>query len=304
MKPKLILAPVDFSTGSRAALEHAARLAMKHGATLHVLHVIDSAALTMLAEGRREPFDSAAEHSFEHARKALDEWLGHSTLPTGYEVTLVIGAPVHEILEHVKSLGADLLVAGVAGSGDHADGAGSVAGKLARKCVVDVLLVRAGHPQAFAKIVAALDFSEHSARVAAAAFELAGADGTASEVDLLHVWTDPGSMLPVMGPFGESGVSLEGGSVPPREELLQSVGARLHGHALDAPGGVRVNEVAVEHSKAGEGIAEHARAAGAEVIVIGALGRTNLRYLLLGSTAERLLSRVACSVMVVKPAAE
>ena len=59
MKRKLILAPVDFSTGSRAALEHAARLAVKLGAKLHVLHVIDSLALATLADGRREPFDSA-----------------------------------------------------------------------------------------------------------------------------------------------------------------------------------------------------------------------------------------------------
>ena len=303
MKTKLILAPVDFSTGSRAALEHAARLAVELGAKLHVLHVIDSFALATMADGRREPFDRAAKHSFDHARKALDEWLGHSTLPAGYEVTLVIGAPVHEILEHVKSLGADLLVAGVAGAGGHADGAGSVAGKLARKCVVDVLLVRAGHPQAFAKIVAALDFSEHSTRVTSAAFELAAADSTAAEVDLLHVWTDPGSLLPVMGPFGESGLSLAQTSVPPREELLEVVKQSLKSHAATAPATLAVHEVALEQRKAAEGIAEHARAVNADLIVIGSLGRTNLRYLLLGSTAERLLSRVPCSVLVVKPVA-
>lgn len=302
MKTKLILAPVDFSTGSRAALEHAARLAVKLGAKLHVLHVIDSYALAMLADKRGEPFDSAAKHSMDHARKALDEWLGHSTLPAGYEVTLVIGVPVHEILEHVNSLGADLLVAGVAGAGGHADGAGSVAGKLARKSPSDVLLVRTGHPQAFGKIVAALDFSEHSARVASAAFDLAAADSTEAEVDLLHVWADPGSMLQVMGPFGESGVSLAQAAVPPHEELLQSVNASLKTHAQAAPGTLKVRPVALEHRKAAEGIAGHALAVNADLLVIGSLGRTNLRYLLLGSTAEKLLSRTPCSMLVVKPA--
>lgn len=304
MKPKLILCPVDFSTGSRAALEHAARLAVKLGAKLHVLHVIDSLALSMFAERRGEAFDSAAKHSFHHVRKALGEWLGHSALPAGHEITLAMGAPVHEILEHVKSMGADLLVAGVAGAGGHADGPGSVAAKLARKCVADVLLVRADHPQAFAKFVAALDFSEHSARVAAAAFDLAAAGGTAAaEVDLLHVWNDPGSMLPVMGPFGESGLSLSQAAMPPREELLESVNQSLHAHAAAAPAGLKVHEIALEHRKAAEGIAEHARTADADLVVIGSLGRTNLRYLLLGSTAERVLSRVPCSVLVVRPAA-
>lgn len=303
-KPKLILAAVDFSTGSRAALDHAARLAAHHGAALHVLHVIDSMALSMLAEKRCEPYESAVSHALAGGRSALDEWLGHSDLPAGYRVTLAVGTPLHEILEHVKTLCADLLVAGVAGAGDHADGAGSVAAKLARKCVTDVLLIRKGHGRTFGRIVAALDFSEHSARVAAATYAMAAADGAEAAVDLLHVWTDPGSMLPVMGPFGESGLSLAQTALPPREELLQSVTAILHTHAEDAPAGLQVNEVAVEHRKAGEGIAEHARTSGADLVVIGALGRSNLRYLLLGSTVERLLSRVTCSVLVVKPAAE
>jgi nucleotide-binding universal stress UspA family protein len=64
-----------------------------------------------------------------------------------------------------------------------------------------------------------------------------------------------------------------------------------------------VHKVVLEQRKAAEGIAEHACAVNADLIVIGSLGRTNIRYLLLGSTAERLLSRVPCSVLVIKPVA-
>lgn len=42
------------------------------------------------------------------------------------------------------------------------------------------------------------------------------------------------------------------------------------------------------------------RPAGADLIVIGARGRSNLAYLLLGSTAERVLTRLPCSVLVVR----
>ena len=303
-RPKLILAAVDFSTSSRTALEHAARLALHHGAKLHVLHIIDSLALTMLAARRGEAFESAVSRAQEGTHNAMNEWLSHSNLPAGYEVTLVVGAPLHEILEHVKSLQADLLVAGVAGASEHAEGAGSVAAKLARKCVVDVLLVRSGQAQAFGKIIAALDLSDHSADVAAAAYAMAAAEGAEVAVDLLRVWSDPGSMLPVMGPFGESGLSLDQAALPPSEVLMQKVTAGLQVHAVNAPAGIGVNVVVVESRKAGEGIAEQGRRSGAGLVVIGALGRTNLRYLLLGSTAERLLARVSCSVLVVKPAAE
>ncbi len=299
---KTILVAVDFSTGSRAALDQAARIAMQHGAKLHVLHVIDRDALAALANSRKEPFESAVAHATDGGQKALNQWLTHSKLPAAYEVTLVVGAPLHEILENVKSLKADLLVAGIAGSGENAAGAGSVSGKLARKSSVDVLLVRADQPQPFQKIVACVDFSEHSHRVADLAREIAVQDS--ASVDFLHVWKDPGSMLPVMGPFGESGLSMANLSVPPHEELLNAIQTQLHDFVKAAAQGVNTHEVLHEDSNLGRGIADHAQQVAADLIILGALGRTNLRYLLLGSTAERVLTRLPCSVLVVKPQGE
>lgn len=39
----------------------------------------------------------------------------------------------------------------------------------------------------------------------------------------------------------------------------------------------------------------------ADLIVLGTKGKTNLKYVLLGSTAERLLRDVPCSVLAIKP---
>lgn len=296
---KSILVAIDFSTGSRAALDQAVRIASQHDAKLHVLHVIDHEALATLAERRREPFESAAQNATEGGRKALDSWLAQSRLPEGHEVSIVTGAPLHEILENVKSLKADLLVAGIAGSGENAAGAGSVSGKLARKSSVDVLLVRADQSQPFQKIVACVDFSEHSHRVVALAREIAVQDS--ASVDFLHVWKDPGSMLSVIGPFGESGLSMANVSVPPHEELVNAIQTQLHDFVKDASQGINAHEVLHEDRNLGRGIADHAQQTAADLIILGALGRTNLRYLLLGSTAERVLTRLPCSVLVVKP---
>lgn len=297
---KAILIAVDFSTGSRAALEQASRLAQIHGSKLHVLHVIDSYALASLAESRGEAFESAAQNSSEGGRKALESWLAQSSLPAGHTITLVIGVPQHEILEYTKSLGADLLVAGIAGAGENSVGAGSVSSKLARKSVAHVLLVRADQSQAFQKIVACVDFSEHAQRVLALTRKIALQDH--ASVDFLHVWADPGSMLPVMGPFGESGLSMTNAMLAPREELNTGIQTHLHEFIQASAEGLTHTEVLHEDRKTGRGIADHAREAGADLIVIGALGRTNLSYLLLGSTAERVLMQCACSVLVVKPA--
>ncbi|MDZ4403585.1 universal stress protein [Prosthecobacter sp.] len=297
---KTILIAVDFSTGSRAALEQASRLAQVHGSKLHVLHVIDAHALAAMAERRGEAFESAAQSTTEGGRKALENWLAQSSVPSGHEITLVIGVPLHEILEHTKSLGADLLVAGIAGAGENSVGAGSVSSKLARKSAAHVLLVRADQSQPFQKIVACVDFSEHAQRVLALTRELALQDH--ASVDFLHVWADPGSMLPVMGPFGESGLSMTNATLAPRDELTTALQTHLHEFIHSSAEGLTHLEVLHEDRKTGRGIADHAREAGADLIIIGALGRTNLRYLLLGSTVERVLMQSACSMLVVKPA--
>lgn len=300
--PKTILAAVDFSTGSRAALEHAARLAKLHNARLHVLHVMDAQAIAALADRRGESFDSAAAHALDGGRKALDSWLSQTRLPEDCGVDILTGTPLHEILEQVKRLGANLLVAGVAGAGEHSGGAGSVSGKLARKCPVDVLLVRSGHPDAFQKVVACVDFSPHSQRVAAAAREVALHDG--AEVDFLHVWSAGGALLPLAVGYGEVFVDVAGMEKAAHDEEKDNVAAQLHELVRDAAQGIQAREVLHEDHKAGQGIADHAQTAGADLIVIGALGRTNLRYLFLGSTAERLLARLNSSVLVIKPGEE
>lgn len=52
------------------------------------------------------------------------------------------------------------------------------------------------------------------------------------------------------------------------------------------------------------GIVAHARQTAADLIVIGRKGSTNLRYVLLGSTAEQLLTILPTALLVVKPAAQ
>ena len=56
-------------------------------------------------------------------------------------------------------------------------------------------------------------------------------------------------------------------------------------------------------SSHGHGIAEYVRGVQADLVVLGNKGRTNLRYVLLGSTVERLLREVPCSVLVARPPA-
>ena len=69
--------------------------------------------------------------------------------------------------------------------------------------------------------------------------------------------------------------------------------------------GIDFSEVLMNKPNYANGIVLHAMYSNADLIVIGAKGRTNLGYVLLGSTAERLLRDLPCSLLIVKlPAPE
>ena len=59
----------------------------------------------------------------------------------------------------------------------------------------------------------------------------------------------------------------------------------------------------MESGDARQLIPEFAERCRASLVVMGAVSRSRLRQLLIGSTAESVLDRLECDVLVVKPAA-
>lgn len=296
---KTILVAVDFSTGSRAALEQAARIVGLTGAQLQVLHVVDAAAVAALAASREENYETHLRTATEGAAAALTRWMKQSpSVPDDCAVTIAVGTPLHEILEHVRTLQADLLVAGIAGAGEMPAGAGSVSTKLARKAPSSVLLVRANHPHAFRQIVACIDFATPAREVAELARRVAVQDG--ASVDFLHVWQEPWVAMSYAVPMGDVGMSAVGPTEEDRESYTGELREELHEFVKLAAMGIDAREVLHEAFSHGNGIAAHAQDSKADLIIVGSKGRTNLHYVLLGSTAERLLTRLPCSLLVVK----
>ena len=300
-KLKTILVVVDFSSGSRSALMQAARLARLNKASLHVLHVVDSTPIDLIAvtqDVTREQLAAIESERTIQAKQALSHWMAQAGAPADCRNTIVVGAPLHEILERVKTLEADLVVAGITGLGESTPGAGSLAHSLARKVPAKVLLVRADHSREFRKIIACIDFSETSREVAAQAHRVAVQDG--ARVDFLHVWREPWLNLPyARAPFGAS-VPM----TPPAisDDYLQATDTALRDFVSEASQDIESRALLVKATNYGNGIVAHARQTEADLIVIGRKGRTNLRYVLLGSTAEQLLSILPCALLVVNPA--
>lgn len=295
---KDILVAVDFSTGSHAALEQAARAAVLNNATLHVLHVVDSVVVATLAEARRQGYESQAETAAQGARTALDRWVAQSGITVRHQGTVVVGAPLQQILEHARTLKAGLLVAGLEGAGKNSPGAGSVAAKLARKARGPVLLVRADHVHPFKKIVACIDFSAASNEVARQAHRMALQHRAA--VDFLHVWKEPWVVGYDDAFFAPSSYPVVIFTQEERRLHIGNLREQLHRQVAEAALDIPCAELLQEATSPGAGIAEHAQACHADLIVLGSKGSRNLRDVLLGSTAERVLHRTPCSLLVVR----
>ena len=178
-------------------------------------------------------------------------------------------------------------------------GVGSVAGACVRKSMTDVLMVRdATGPTGaapFKTIVAAVDFSPTSLRAVRRAAAFAAKDG--AELHLLHVFQSPWRQLhPRATTPAPPGLEQHREGLERR--LTEFCRPALEPSAIPA-GAVR----SVVYDGAGHrsGIVEYAGRVRADLIVLGTRGRTNLRDLLLGGTAEKAIEESRCSILVVKP---
>jgi nucleotide-binding universal stress UspA family protein len=291
-KLNTILVGVDFSECSRCALEQASRLARWNDASLSVIHVVDSSTLDNSLTPLPPELDEWRRLNRNHAIGRLADWVKEAGAPAGHRREVMHGVPLDVLLEESRSRHADLLVLGITGDSRLPYGAGTLATKCLRKTATKVLLVKQTHPRPFRRIVACVDFSETSKEVVKHALRVAGQDP--AELHFLHVfqtewnnWSSP-DRLSAFADF-EKGCSalLEGNlrqfaEVPPENPAFYTVTqAKTHGH----------------------GIAEYCRSVDADLVVLGTRGRTTLKYIRLGSTVERLLKEIPCSVLVVRPPA-
>jgi nucleotide-binding universal stress UspA family protein len=281
---------VDFSECSRCALEQAVRLARWNNAGLRIIHAMPPPALNSKDETLQQTLDGIRGRMREAAIARLADWAGEAGAPAGHSREVINGVPLDVLLTESRSKDADLLVLGVTGDSLLTNGAGTLATKCLRKAGTKVMLVNATHAQPFRRIVACVDFSETSREVVAQAWRVAGRDR--AEVHLLHVFQ----------PEWNTWTSLT--ELPAVSDFEKAYRAILEGNLRHfAAGPTEAHQVvSVYPGKThGHGIAEYCRNVDADLVILGAKGQTNLKYVLLGSTVERLLKEIPCSVLVVRP---
>lgn len=196
------------------------------------------------------------------------------------------GVPLVEMLRIAQHNETDLVLVGK--TTEH-HGSGMLPEKLARKAPCSVLVVPEHSQASIRKVLVALDFSEYSGGTLEVATAFASA-ASAPEIVCLHVYDEAARYLR----SGEMYRELT--------EIIQQEAQRQYGKLLTTCDlkGCSPRPVFWTGGRPWEAIAEAAETERADLIVVGARGRTAPAAFVLGSVTERLIASTTIPLLAVK----
>lgn len=293
-----ILVATDFSPCSDAALDQAVWLARQTGARIvlaHTLPDLRQLVTTLPVEARRDFFYGDGDLFDKEVRRESDvklqQAIGKLNAPEiDIAFETLLGTPYFEITHAVQQEGYDLVLAGTRGLSEWKQFfVGSTARRLVRNCPSSVWIVKDDHRGSLKVVLATTDFSDSSLKAVKEGLRVAQL--AQSEFHLLHIIEELDEELIKRTPHGS----------PMRKDINDYARQRLESF-------VRLLETDPDrvhlHLSLGTAWQEIARTAqhlGADLVVIGTLGRTGVTRLLLGNTAEKVLETCDSSILAVKP---
>ena len=295
-----ILVAMDFSTHSQAALRQAVWVARQSGSKVvlahcrpdlrKVVHSASTKAKLDLLLGEGDQFEREVREKTDHRMRQLIADIHATDLDIRCETLL--GEPFVELIHAVQQEGYDLVLAGTRGLAAWQEFLiGSTAHRLVRKCPASVWVCKAEHIGCPKAVLAATDFSDVSQRAVMEGLKVA--HQASAEFHLLHVIDSKDVPEDVISKVPD-GSSL-------REEINEGAKHRLNEflNSLDA-NGTRIHS----HLSWGTPWQEIRRIAAlqkVDLIAMGTVGRSGIKGVLLGNTAEKVLTTCDCSLLTVKP---
>ena len=286
-----ILVAVDFSPDAAAALKQAVWLARQTGVQIVLAHTIpDLSKSVYCGPYEREMNQRELRDRSDTAMRRMIVDLNAMDLDVKFETLL--GEPFVEITHAVQEEGYNLVLAGTRGLGkwEHFF-VGSTAKRLIRKCPSSVWIVKVGHICPPKVVLAATDFSDVSLKAVKEGLRVA--QQASAEFHLLHV-VDSKDVPEDLISRIPKGSSL-------RQEINEEATRRLE-EFLDSLAVDRTQiQVHLSWGTPWQEIRRISRHQAADLIVIGTVGRSGIKGLLLGNTAEKVLDTCDCSILTVKP---
>ena len=293
-----ILVATDFSPSSDAALDQAVWLARQTGAKIvltHTLPDLRQLVTTLPLDARRDFFYGDGDLFDKEVRRESDAKLQQAigrVNAADLDITFetLLGTPYVELTHAVQQEGYDLVLAGTRGHSkwEHIFVGGN-ARRLIRNCPSSVWIVKAEHCGSPKVVLATTDFSDSSLKAVREGLRVAQL--AQSEFHLLYVIEELDEELIKRSPHGS----------PMRKDINVYSRQRLESFVrlLETdPGRVHLH---LSLGTAWQEISRTAQKLGADLVVIGTLGRTGVSRLLLGNTAEKVLETCDSSLLTVKP---
>ncbi|MHC4268471.1 MAG: universal stress protein [Planctomycetota bacterium] len=292
---KRVLVATDFSEYSKVAFDICLGASRCMNAELYILHTIEK-----LPHDYRHLLSSNVHDDMKQKleKEAVDKI--RAMLPAerkdsdGIVPMVRFGKPFLEIIKVAKEKNVDLLAIGTHGRGG-VDRLilGGVAERIVRKADCPVMVIRSRKYVGFKRIVVPIDFSDCS-RIA---LEYAAATARAhkSKLTILHVYEEA-----FIEPYINAANSEKEANEIIRE--IEKVNESKYDEFLKT---VDLSEVEYEKllikGIPETDIVETAMEQKANLVVMGTHGRTGIKHILIGSTAEEVVRTVHCDTIIVKP---
>jgi universal stress protein E len=281
-----LLAATDFSTRSNRAVRQAGLLAQSRDATLFLVHVADEdQAPEIVKMEMRE-----AEQILAEQIKTMPELAGVECRPM-----VVSGNPFDGILRTAAAIEADLIVMGAHRKQFLRDiFVGTTIERVIRTGPFPVLMVNNEAQRRYTKVLAAVDFSEHSANAVRAAH----ATGLTSEASatFLHAF-----MAPAKGKMFIANIdqpSIDKYVEDARRQAMDELAAFIVTNKLDHHGW----SLRLEEGGAVEALSRVVKEVRPDLLIMGTHGRSSLLRVLIGSVTEEALRSLSVDILAVPPA--
>ena len=292
---KRILVDIDSDAASHPALERAVLLARGGGATVTVTDVLAGSPY------ERRHWSADLEEAVLAGRRSQLTRIASMVRHAVTDAKLLVGRPATALTQEVIRSGHDLLMRSHARgeSGAAASDFGAVDMELLRTCPCAVMLVRPSSAAPQPRIAAAIDAAARdqaeqalNVKIATAALDLS--ELLAGVPMLLHAWS----------PFGERMIRAHASedafagyvedarsrAAADLNTMAEALGSRL--------AGVRIVQ---RRGRPEDVIIDAVTAEGIDLLVMGTVARSGVPGLVWGNTAERVLRKLRCSVLTLKP---
>ena len=308
---KNILFVHQLAVDDPAAFQRAAALAEENAARLKVIEVLEEVSPDIGVPVPVLLTDVLRNTLIEESREQMEELVAPLRRKIDIGIEVLTGTPFLEIIREVLRNRHDLVIKAADKSGLITRVFGSTDMHLLRKCPCPVWLHKHGHTRPYHRVLAAVDFdgssgTEQESTLNRDIIDLAAslAQREHSELYVGHAWYPQGAELLQTRPSGLTEAEISeyiNETLACNERRLNE----LMGRAVDWAGRDVWQEVKPQarlvKGPARRAIPVLAEELQVELIVMGTIGHAGIAGILIGNTAETILSRIDCSVLAIKP---